>query len=68
MSIIKVCPVHYRIKGTNVYKKGIQILNKRTNTFKLVDCRTLKDVPVGETDTYITLEQTYGNIIFNITK
>ena len=65
---IKVCPVQYRINGQNKFRKGIQIINRKTNTFKLIDCKTMADVKAtgGNLDYYCTLESSEGNIIFNL--
>lgn len=65
---IKVCPVQYRIKGQKKYKKGIELLNRKTNTFRLIDCKTMQDVKCsgGNLDYYVTLESSEGNILFNL--
>lgn len=67
---IKVCPVQYRIKGTNTFKKGIQLINRKTNTFICIDIKSMKQIKVsGDTcDYYVTLESSEGNILFNLTE
>lgn len=65
---IKVCPVQYRIKGQDKFRKGIQIINRKTSIIRLIDCKTMKDVTCsgGNLDYYVTLENSEGNIIFNL--
>lgn len=65
---VRVCPVQYRIKGTKKFKKGIQIYNRKTNTFVCIDVKTMKPIKVsGDTcDYYVTLESSEGNILFNL--
>lgn len=64
---IKVCPVQYRIRGTKTFKKGIQIINRKTNTFVCIDIKTMEQIKVGGNtcDYYVTLESSEGNILFN---
>lgn len=65
---IKVCPVQYRIRGTKTFKKGIQIINRKSNITRFIDVKTMKDVSIsaGNFDYYVTLESSEGNIIFNL--
>lgn len=65
MITIKVTPVHYKLKDGHFYKKGIRILNRKTNTQITIDCNTLKQV-FPPYDWYETLEESVGNIIFNL--
>jgi len=64
MTSILVTPVHYRLKDKKFYKKGVQILNRNTNTCTLIDIKSLKPVH-GPYDWYETLECSIGNIYFN---
>lgn len=65
---IRVCPVIYRVKGTKTFKKGIQIINRKSNIIRFIDAKTMKDVSVapGNLDYYVSLESGQGNIIFNL--
>ena len=65
---IKVCPVQYRIRGTKTFKKGIQIINCKTNITRFIDVKTMKDISIapGNLDYYVTLESSEGNILFNL--
>lgn len=65
---IKVCPVQYRIKGIKTFKKGIQIINRKSNITRFIDIKTMKDVSIApeNLDYYVSLESSEGNIIFNL--
>lgn len=65
---IKVCPVQYRIRGTKTFKKGIQIINRKSNITRFIDIKTMKDVSIaaGNLDYYVSLEHSEGNIFFNL--
>lgn len=64
MASVKVTLVHYKLKNKKKYQKGIQILNRNSNTFTTIDCKTLQKV-IGEYEWYESLEQSAGNIFFN---
>lgn len=61
MTRIRVTAVRYKYK--NRYKNGIYIHNNKTNTFTIIDCKTLEKV-VGVD--FISEEQSKGNIFFNL--
>lgn len=65
---IRVCPVQYRIKGNKTFKKGIQLINRKSNITRFIDAKTMKDISIapGNLDYYVSLESSQGNIIFNL--
>ena len=62
--IVKVTPVFYREKDSKRRREGIEILNRKTNTYTLIDANLLRPVN-GPYDEYIRLTDSVGNVYFN---
>ena len=64
MTTIKVTLVNYKLKNSQHVRKGVEILNRNSNTITLIDCKTLLPIDSTKLEYRITLEISYGNIFF----